>query len=239
MKKFIKKILPRKSKRKQLFEVLERYDVNPNIIYDVGANKGLAINTYSKKFPSSSIYAFEAIPELSEELSNIYRSNSNIIIVPNALDKSKGVRNFNQTIISGNSSFFDISEQQKHSAHHDNVTRVIKSIEVQCTTLDDYSQSNNIEKIDFMKMDIQGAEVLALEGAKQLLKSGSISAIYVEVMFAQVYEQQCFYHDIASLLLKNGYWFYNFFDSSCQSDGSLIHSNALFFSPKVPRNMWS
>lgn len=246
MKNIIKKIWPKKLKNKHLklknkhlYEVLESYDITPQIILDIGANKGLMVDIYSKKFPLSKIHAFEAIPELSDELRNTFHNDSNITIVPNALDKEEGVRSFNQTVISGNSSFFDISEQQKQSSHHDDVTRVVKSIDVQCTTLDNYAQKNQIEIIDFLKIDIQGAEVLAFEGAKKLLENGSISAIYVEVMFSKVYENQCFYHDIASLLLKNGYWFYNFFDSSCQADGSLIHSNALFFSSNISRKKWS
>jgi FkbM family methyltransferase len=239
MKKLIKEIIRFISNKKNQFDVLESYGIEPKVIFDVGANKGLTIDLYSKHFKNSKIYAFEAIPELGFELKKRYLSNSRIVVIPNALDKEKGTRIFNQTVISGNSSFFDISDQQKESVNHNDVTRLDKKIEIQCITLDDYTQEKNIEKIDFMKMDIQGAETLALEGASRLLKKGVISAIYVEVMFAKVYENQCFYHDISSFLLDKGYWFYNFFDSSCQSDGSLIHSNALFFSPKIERKKWS
>lgn len=237
LKKVIKKITP--FNKSSQFDVLKSYEICPEIIFDVGANKGLTIDLYSDHFPSSKIFAFEAIPELSAGLKQSFLNNSNVIIVSHALDKEKRTRTFNQTIISGNSSFFDISVQQKESLNHDSVTRIDKKIEVHCTTLDDYANEENIKKIDFMKMDIQGAEVLALEGASHLLKNGLISAIYVEVMFSEVYENQCFYHDIASLLLGHGYWFYNFFDSSRQSDGSLIHSNALFLSPKIDRKKWS
>ena len=239
MKKFIKKIIRHSSHKKTPFHILEIYGIQPKVIFDVGANKGLTIDLFKQYFRNSKIYAFEAIPELGAELEKKYLDNSEIIIVPNALDKEQGTRAFNQTVISGNSSFFDISSQQKQSINHSNVTQIDKKIEVQCITLDDYTQENSIEQIDFMKMDIQGAETLALEGANQILNAGLISAIYVEVMFAKVYENQSFYHDISSFLLDKGYWFYDFFSSSHQSDGSLIHSNALFFSPKIERKKWS
>jgi predicted nicotinamide N-methyase len=39
----------------------------------------------------------------------------------------------------------------------------------QMTTLDDYVLQNNIAKVDFIKMDIEGGELEALRGAKHLL----------------------------------------------------------------------
>ncbi len=41
-----------------------------------------------------------------------------------------------------------------------------------CTTLsiDDFVNNNNIERIDFIKMDIEGAETMALEGAVETIK---------------------------------------------------------------------
>lgn len=42
--------------------------------------------------------------------------------------------------------------------------------EVFVTTLDEWSQSNNIERIDFIKLDCEGSELHALFGGKQLLE---------------------------------------------------------------------
>lgn len=43
------------------------------------------------------------------------------------------------------------------------------SIKIKTITIDDYIRFNNIKKIDFIKMDIEGAELNALIGAKQVL----------------------------------------------------------------------
>jgi len=107
-------LLPKtRLKNKHVYGVLENHDISPSTIFDVGANKGLMVNVYSKQFPLSKIHAFEAIPELCGELRSEFRNYPNITIVQNALDNKEGTRCFNQTIISGNSSFFDISEQKK------------------------------------------------------------------------------------------------------------------------------
>ena len=38
---------------------------------------------------------------------------------------------------------------------------------VESITIDDWVERNNIEKLDFIKIDIEGAEVRALNGAKR------------------------------------------------------------------------
>lgn len=45
-----------------------------------------------------------------------------------------------------------------------------KSSAVKTITLDDYVTRNNLQKIDFIKMDIEGAEVPALQGAMQTIR---------------------------------------------------------------------
>jgi len=54
-------------------------------------------------------------------------------------------------------------------------TEVIKLI-----TLDDYCQDNNIEKIDFLKIDVEGHELCALKGADNLLREEKIKIIQFE-----------------------------------------------------------
>lgn len=45
-----------------------------------------------------------------------------------------------------------------------------ETVEVPLTTLDDYCEAQRIDRIDAVKMDIQGAEVAALRGFRQTLE---------------------------------------------------------------------
>ena len=53
-------------------------------------------------------------------------------------------------------------------------------IEIQQKNLDTVVIDEGISKIDFLKLDIEGAEVKALSGAKELLKEGKIKYIQLE-----------------------------------------------------------
>jgi FkbM family methyltransferase len=57
--------------------------------------------------------------------------------------------------------------------------------------LDQYIEARGIDRVDFMKIDVEGSEPNALKGANKALQSGVVKAIYVEV--------------VPSLLAKQGF----------------------------------
>jgi FkbM family methyltransferase len=53
-------------------------------------------------------------------------------------------------------------------------------------TLDDYSSEHGVERIDLLKLDVEGAELEVLRGAARLLREGRIACILFEVSEAMV-----------------------------------------------------
>lgn len=49
----------------------------------------------------------------------------------------------------------------------------------ECITIDTFCNENGIDRIDFMKMDVEGAEPDVLQGAEKLIKEGKIKKIAV------------------------------------------------------------
>lgn len=47
--------------------------------------------------------------------------------------------------------------------------------------LDDFVSTQRIRRIDLLKIDVEGYELLVIEGASKTLKSGKVSFIYIEV----------------------------------------------------------
>lgn len=78
--------------------------------------------------------------------------------------------------------------------------KVYETLAVKTFRLDDI---DGLPPIDFLKMDIQGAELLALEGGTRTL--GSCVAIQLEVSFAPLYEGQPSFGAIDVWMRKNGF----------------------------------
>jgi len=79
---------------------------------------------------------------------------------------------------------------------------------VQTTRLDDLEE---ISQIDFLKIDVQGAELQVFQGAKNLL--GSTLLIQTEIEFVELYENQPLFADIDNYLRTLGFVFHCFADS--------------------------
>lgn len=58
---------------------------------------------------------------------------------------------------------------------------IIKSVEVEAITLDSFCKDNHISRIDYLKLDVEGAEVFALEGSLELLKNRAIRYLQFEI----------------------------------------------------------
>ncbi len=82
---------------------------------------------------------------------------------------------------------------------------VEKSTPVSTRTLDSL---DGLGRIDFIKMDIQGAELMALEGAISTLKNTSV--IQCEVEFIELYKDQPLFADVDRFLRSQGFCFLQF-----------------------------
>jgi len=138
------------------------------IIFDVGANDGGYVKLLSRTFPDAQIHAFEPVRRVYNELT----------------------KNIGQNVKSYNIGFSDTSHAatihinpQKlglSSVYPRRLEHFGKSLDeseqITLTTIDDFCKENNIAKIDFLKLDIEGHELAALRGAA----STNISTIQFE-----------------------------------------------------------
>lgn len=78
------------------------------------------------------------------------------------------------------------------------------SFELETTTLNTFFQTNQLHDIDFLQVDVQGANLNVLEGGSQLLER-SILGIQVEVEFSPLYINQPLFADIDRFLRQQGF----------------------------------
>jgi len=79
---------------------------------------------------------------------------------------------------------------------------------IETTTIDAFCQDEGIEEIDFLKVDVQGADLKVLQGSKSIL-SRSVLAVQVEVLFCELYENQPLFSDVDTFLRQQGFTLFN------------------------------
>jgi FkbM family methyltransferase len=71
--------------------------------------------------------------------------------------------------------------------------RVSSTERISVRALDDFCDSEGVDKIDFLKLDVEGHELSVLRGARRMLDAGAISIIQFEFGPANIYSRTFFY----------------------------------------------
>jgi FkbM family methyltransferase len=209
-----------------------------NTIFDVGAHIGKKTNRYRALFPSAAIYAFEPSEESFNLLKNRFLEDSRIMPQNVGVSDKTGQAEFHLNSFSETNSLFSTSEDIL--SHDDpSLYAPVQKVNIDLVTLDEFAHSKAIDHIDILKLDVQGAELLALEGAKELLKTQSISLIRSEVEFSKIYENQALFHEIAEFLHRFGYQMYNLYGLYNGPNGQLVAGDAIFMSKSLMKSALS
>jgi len=135
------------------------------VVFDAGANSGIFACLAAKRIgPEGKVYAFEPVPKIRKSLEETVRINrlNIIIIVPFALGDK--VEKLKISIAPDNNiggGWGASSGIKDFGGEYEIVPQI---------TLDNFIQNNNIQKVDFIKMDIEGMERNALRGAIETLR---------------------------------------------------------------------
>ena len=179
-------------------------DERVETIFDVGANVGDSVARYRALFPGATIHAFEPFPDVHRELSARFSEDRSIHAHRGAVARTAGAATFHVNDVHVTNSLLPVNPASAEWAGVTDTARH-QTIDVETVTLDGFCADRNITRIDLLKMDIQGGEAAALEGAAHLLAGAAVRLIYAEVLFAPLYEGQAYFCDISAILNKYGY----------------------------------
>jgi len=138
----------------------------PTLCIDVGGNKGSYTEEIIRKFPKASIVIFEPSQHNIEILQNKFGKKENIQIAPYALSNQAGNSQlWYDEVGSG------IASLKKRRLDHYSIN-FDQSEPVQVIAFENY-WANELARstIDFVKLDIEGAELEALKGFGEAIKS--------------------------------------------------------------------
>lgn len=133
-------------------------------ILEAGANNGSETLLLSRLAGEGKVYAFEPIPHVFNRLKfnvEINGLGKNIVLSQIALGEENKTVYFN---------IFPLNYANQGMSSKYGNNQMTTKIEVEQVTLDSWVERNNIPKIDFLKMDIQGAEIDLIKGGKNSLQ---------------------------------------------------------------------
>lgn len=178
-------------------------------VFDVGANVGDWSVLAASSFPGADIHAFELSETTFSELKRFadqhgFKANSFGLSDSNAeiTYKDYGEGSTVNTIVTG-ADFHD-----KRLATKEKRARVMRG--------DDYCSENGIETIDLLKIDVEGAEHLVLQGFDRMFSEKRISVVQFEYGFV---------NGDAHFLMKD---FFKLFKSWGYAVGPLKPKGAIF-----------
>jgi FkbM family methyltransferase len=220
----------------ELLYFLEKDQVST--VFDIGACEAEDSIRYSLLFPNSTVYAFEPRKDnLAIALESIKKyKRKNIVLENIALSNKNGTAEFflseGEPHNLKNSSAWDFGnksssllapaeEMKKHTAW----LQFNKKIEVETKCIVDYAKQKKLETIDFAHIDVQGAEIMVLQGAKTFLEK--IKLIWMEVEAVELYKNQPLKNDVELFMQQNN--FINVLDTVNNVAGDQLYVNLNYF----------
>lgn len=168
---------------------------NGQNILDIGANYGWYALHVASKHKDCKVFSFEPIPFTYNQLvNNIRLNNLNNILTFNVgfSDKPGSFSFFYDPLLSVNASLALVSQSE-----------TITEVKCNVDTLDNWIDSNP-HKIDFIKCDIEGAELLAFKGGYNTIKNHR-PVVFTEMLRKWTAKFDYSPNDIISLFRRLGY----------------------------------
>lgn len=198
------------------------------VVLDVGANVGDTVQQYRGLFPDATIHAFEPFPGVHRQLVERFAADPRVRPHQAAVAEASGTRQFYINDLHVTNSLLPVNPVAVEWARPTAVQALDKTVDVRVITLDEFCAAERLDHIDLLKMDIQGGEGMALEGAAGLLARHAVRVIYLEVEFAPLYVGQSFFCDVTRILNRHGYRVFGLYNLVQGEDG-LIWGDAIFW----------
>ena len=151
-------------------ELVQKIIKKNYIVLDIGANIGYYTLIFAKLVgDSGKVFSFE--PE--SENFKILKKNVEINGYNNVILEQKIVSN-----IDGKSTLYVSKKAGSHRIYKPDY--YVESLEIESISMDSYIEKNNIKKIDFIKIDVEGAELNVLQGIQKILDSNEHIILFSE-----------------------------------------------------------
>lgn len=197
-------------------------------VFDVGANFGwFTTHLADVVGENGAVYSFEPIPETFSDLrANVERNGfaGRVKLNNVAVGDRDGEEVLQIPIRMGAGAPFASLKKQTWGKY--------REIPVKLVSLDNYIAKLSISKIDFLKCDVEGAEMLVLKGLKETLSKGHIARLMLELNDSSLGKFGYSRSDVLQLMKSYGYDAYTLHKTGeklpCENVEDLVSENVFF-----------
>ena len=175
---------------------------SPLVVVDVGARGGFA----RRWLVYGDDVRFVGFEPDSEECSRLNHeiSDSRVRFYPVALHRDRGKRPFFVAKFPASSGFYENDMRFWRRFLDEWALAVVETIDLDTVDFDTFAHEHGIPPVDFMKIDVEGAELDVLHGAEGSLRR-SVLGIDLEVRFRQINVGGAVFADIDEYLRRLGF----------------------------------
>ena len=197
------------------------------LVVDGGAHRGDFVHAIRKHLPGAHFVCFEPDPQLSAELQRNFAGDHAVSVIAAALADQPGTARLHINHERATNSLLASTSQA--TGHLRELTATESLVTVEVTTIDVALAAAGHAGADIVKLDLQGYDYKALQGATRTLQSASV--VICEVWFAPTYEGAADYLDVCTLLAGHGFSLYSLTTLHYSRVDRLLWADAIF----VPR----
>lgn len=191
------------------YETIVPHIKEANVILDIGANIGVTSLYFASINPNARIIAFEPHP------TNFKRLSENIGLNP-TIQNIKTIK----SALGSEETTMKMYEMDEHNPGNNQIIEEdinYPSVDVQIKVLDDILQTEGINKVDFIKIDVEGFEYFVLKGGLKMLKTNK-PLLFIEIDDFHLRKQHKSPKEVIELLLSIGYTSFQRADNQAHID---------------------
>ncbi len=204
------------------------------VVLDCGAHHGRLSRLYKKSFPGAEVFAFEPTPATFKVLEANVAGVTGITAVNAAVGEVAGEIPF----------YLKEGDEQSNSlvppagAGGGDGERDGAIVRVRVETIDGFCEAQGIERVDVLKLDVEGHELAALKGASKLLGAGAIDVIMAEFRIEDPRPGAVKFLELANHLAGLGYHLWGFYGLIWDDKLRIDWGDAIWVSDGVFRELY-
>lgn len=172
---------------------------NP-LVVDIGGHRGESVLFFKDVFPASVVHSIEPDIENYKFLQSVCSLYGDSCIAYNhAIDATTGKKHFYKQSLSHLGGLSPINRESRDSLGYAE-TAENKQYVVDAISLDDFCSLIGVDKIDLLKIDVQGCEIAVLLGGRKIMRQ--VNVCQVEVSFYDFYQNASTLLDV-ELVMKD------------------------------------